>query len=214
MRYFITIGSPECPHLGLKPLAKVGSDVEAVAELLNAESQGYSRALAAELPLGAPSGVIKHKLGKWFLGDARTEGDCVVIYVAGHGDCFGQFNAHCLLTSDTEPRDIDTVVKVEELIERIFAAVRYPRNVLLILDVCYAGRGAGEAIAKVGTSLKKAFPSGGGALGRRHGGSEQRGRRRAVCAGVAGADGGQEGGVVVAGRQEVPLPERIRIGGE
>jgi len=162
MRYFITIGSPECPHLGLPKLAKVGSDVEAVAELLNAESQGYSRALAAELPLGTPSGVIKHKLGKWFLDDARTEGDCVVIYVAGHGDSFGQFTAHCLLTSDTEPRNIDTVVKVEELIERIFAAVRYPRNVLLILDVCFAGRGAAEAVAKVGTSLKKAFPSGAG----------------------------------------------------
>ncbi len=86
----------------------------------------------------------------------------MVIYVAGHGDSFGRFSAHCLLTSDTEPHDIDTVVKVEDLIERIFSAVRYPRNVLLILDVCFAGKGAGEAVAKVGTSLKKAFPSGAG----------------------------------------------------
>ena len=91
MRYFITIGSPDCPLLGLPTLGKVGSDVEAVAGLLGAKPQGYSRALAAELPLGAPSGVIKHELGEWFLGDARTEGDCVVIYVAGHGDSFGQF---------------------------------------------------------------------------------------------------------------------------
>jgi NACHT domain/Caspase domain len=162
MRHFITIGSPECPLLGLRKLAKVEDDVKAVAELLGSESQGYGRALAAELPLGTPSGVIKRQLGKWFLDAARTEADCVVIYVAGHGDSLGQFSAHCLLTSDTEPRDVDTVVKVEELVERIFAAVRYPRNVLLILDVCFAGKGAGEAVAKIGMSLKKAFPSGAG----------------------------------------------------
>ena len=93
MRYFITIGSPDCPNLGLPPLAKVASDVEAVAGLLAEESQGYSRALAAELPLGAPSTLIKRELGEWFLGDARTESDCVVIYVAGHGDSHGQFGA-------------------------------------------------------------------------------------------------------------------------
>ena len=162
MRYFITIGSPDCPNLGLPPLAKVASDVEAVAGLLAEESQGYSRALAAELPLGAPSGVIKHELGEWFLGDARTESDCVVIYVAGHGDSHGQFGAHCLLTSDTKPRAIYTAVKTGELVDLIFAAARYPRNVLLILDVCFAGKGAGEVIAEIGRSLKKGFPSGAG----------------------------------------------------
>ncbi|MGO8900288.1 MAG: hypothetical protein ACLQU5_18330, partial [Isosphaeraceae bacterium] len=162
MRYFITIGSPECPYLGLPPLANVGSDVEAVAGLLGAKPQGYTRALAAELPLGAPSGVIKHELGEWFLDDARTEGDCVVIYVAGHGDSHGQFGAHCLLTSDTKPRAIHTAVKTEELVDLILAATRYPRNILLILDVCFAGRGGGEVVAEVGRSLKKGFPSGAG----------------------------------------------------
>ncbi len=129
MRYFITIGSPECPHLGMPPLAKVRHNVEAVAVLLTSESQGYSRALAAA---GAAAGHVirghQAQLSKWFLDEARTEADSVVIYVAGHGDSFGLFSAHSLLTSDTEPHNIDTVVKVEDLIERIFAAVRVRRT--------------------------------------------------------------------------------------
>src|SRR5262249_21911408 len=132
MRYFIAIGSPECPNLGVRPLEKVATDVEAVAQILSGKSQEYRRGLASELALGAPSTQIKAALGDWFLDTDRTEGDCVVIYVAGHGDSHGQFNAHCLLTSDTKPRAIHTAVKTEELVDLIFAAARYPRNVLLI----------------------------------------------------------------------------------
>jgi hypothetical protein len=66
MRFLIIIGSPECPHLGLAKLENGGGDVNAVARLLCAESQGFSRALTEELPIGSPSAVIRDELGDWF----------------------------------------------------------------------------------------------------------------------------------------------------
>jgi WD40 repeat protein len=161
-RYLIAIGSPECPLLGLEKLKYVASDVATVAELLGSEQQAYARVLADELPLGAPSGAIERHVEEWFLAPERVESDCVVIYFAGHGDSVTRFQQHCLLTSNTQDKKITTAVKTAELVEFIFAADRHPQNVLLILDVCYAGKGAGEAIAQFAGELKKDFPQGTG----------------------------------------------------
>jgi WD40 repeat protein len=161
-RFLITLGSPDCLGLGLQTLKNVSGDVEAISQLLRADSQAYSHALTAELPLGVSSTQIKNALGNWFLDATRTENDCVVIYVAGHGDNLGQFGSHCLLTSDTKPRAVYTAVRTNDLVDLIFAAARYPRSVMLILDVCFAGKGAGDVVAEVGRNLKKGFPSGAG----------------------------------------------------
>src|SRR5687768_973887 len=114
-RYVLTVGSPECPRLGLPPLRRVAEDVERVASFFTTPEQGCERALTAELPLGASSGQIRESLSAWFADADRRETDCVVLYVAGHGDAGTRFLDHCLLTSDSNPRRSDLALRTAEL---------------------------------------------------------------------------------------------------
>jgi WD40 repeat protein len=159
--YLITIGSPRCPGLGLPELARVESDVQRVSRLLTTLPQKYQHVLTEELPIGSSSQQIRTGLASWFTADTRTEDEHVIVYVAGHGDSFGKFTDHCLLTADSLENRDDTVVRTAELPRFFFAGKTSPQNVLLVLDVCYAGQGAGESMIE-SMKLKREFPNGSG----------------------------------------------------
>jgi WD40 repeat protein len=160
-RYLLTIGSPRCPGLGLPELARVESDVRRVSGLLTTWPQEYQHVLTEELPIGSSSHQIRTALASWFTADARAEDDHIIVYVAGHGDSFGKFPDHCLLTADSLENREDTVIRTAELPRFFFAGKASPQNVLLMLDVCYAGQGAGESMIE-SMKLKREFPNGSG----------------------------------------------------
>src|SRR5436305_426718 len=115
-RYLIAIGSPDCPGMGLRSLAKVPSDVDRVARFFTSPEQGYTRVLETEIPIGGPARRIKDQLESWFSSPDRAEEDCVVLYYAGHGDLYGTFKRHYLFTSDSDPRRlVNTALETADL---------------------------------------------------------------------------------------------------
>lgn len=148
-RYLIAIGVPECPQLGLPPLAGVATDVTRIADLLTDVTQGYERVLDDRIALGTTSGTMLAELHAWFGSAERSPDDYVVIYFAGHGEVSsGRFEEHCLLTSDAQDNRPDTVFRTAEFASIFFNGPLRPQNVLLVLDVCYAGRGSGDVLVR------------------------------------------------------------------
>lgn len=165
-RFLITIGSPECPRMGLNPLTRVGSDVKRIAELFTAPTQGYTHVLEEAIPLGATAATIRKQLSAWFADPKRTSEDCVVVYIAGHGDEAGRLGHHYLFTSDSAETELtETAIKTSSLAELFFEGTGdRSENVLLLLDLCYAGKGGGQATAAVSLAKSKTLISGGSGL--------------------------------------------------
>lgn len=164
-RFLIAIGSPECPGVGLRPLGKVKTDVDRMTAFFTSSEQKYERVLANEIPLGAEAGCIKREMERWFSDDSRREDDCVVVYYAGHGDDdVGTFKSHYLFTRDSNPKRLaSTAIETGELAKLFFSGKgQRPQSLLLILDTCYAGVGAGQVAAAL-AAVKQSVLSGIGA---------------------------------------------------
>jgi hypothetical protein len=145
-KHVIAIGSNTCAAMNYANLARVSNDVKKIKDIL-IEKQGYTEALA-NLYVGATSQKIKSDVGSWFASQEFNYSDCVIIYYAGHG---GHHNDdHYLYTIDSNPSDIfNTAIKTSDLISLLFPRKQTsPQNILLILDVCYAGSGAKQGLAK------------------------------------------------------------------
>ncbi len=148
-RYLIAIGSPNCSNMELDPLPKVKTDIERVVKLFTSEAQGYEHVLADQIYLGATASIIKNALSAWFSSPQRKASDCVIIYYAGHGSEQGNFGSHYLFTVDSVEHNLSsTAVETGSLVKCFFeGAGNRSANILLILDVCYAGQGGDQLIA-------------------------------------------------------------------
>ncbi len=148
-RYLIAIGSPHCPNMELPSLEGVKKDIERVVKLFTSETQGYERVLADQIRLGRPASEIKKALSAWFSGSDRKASDYVIVYYAGHGSEEGNFGSHYLFTIDSDADDLSsTAIETSELVKCFFeGAGERCANILLILDVCYAGQGGNQFIA-------------------------------------------------------------------
>ncbi|BAY59491.1 hypothetical protein NIES2135_63680 (plasmid) [Leptolyngbya boryana NIES-2135] len=146
-RYLIVIGSPHCPNLGLPHLPQVEFDIVKIIELFANRQQGYEIVLTDQIPVGATSNQIKNALNIWFASSDRRASDRVVIYYGGHGDEVGQLSDHYLFTAESCKNNLsNTAIATRSLIESLFQGDNEcPQNVLLILDVCYAGIGQQQA---------------------------------------------------------------------
>ncbi|MDF5719780.1 MAG: caspase family protein [Rhizonema sp. PD37] len=144
-KYLIAIGSPSCPGMKLDTLDRVETDIQRVEKLL-VEEQGYES--VKDIYIGAASNIIKNSLTSWFTNQNRCKSDCVIIYYAGHAE-EREYNSHYLYTVDSTPLNLsNTVIETSDLVKWLFPGNRNsPQNILLILDVCYAGQGAANVLA-------------------------------------------------------------------
>lgn len=150
----IAIGSPYCPKMGLESLKRVETDIERVVKLFTNETQGYKRVLKDQIDLGETAQNIKHALSRWFSSHERKASDCVIVYYAGHGDEAGNFGSHYLFTIDSVAHNLSsTAIETGSLVECFFEGEGHrSANILLILDVCYAGQGGNQLIAALSKS--------------------------------------------------------------
>jgi WD40 repeat protein len=77
--------------------------------------------------------------------------DLLAVYIAGHGEVLAN-GEHVLLTTDTDPGDIDDALPVTELARKMLLGTNI-RRVLLMLDTCYAGRGGNDLTAAALTRM-------------------------------------------------------------
>jgi len=161
-RFLIAIGSSSCPKMRLRDLARVESDVDRVVDLFTGTQQGYTRVLSDQISIDAEAEDIKNALSKWFGSSERSQDDIVILYYAGHADYDGNLGSHYLYTFNSRPDQLSAkAIETQQLVRCLFEGNNnYPENVLLILDVCYAGAGANGIIQSLtpGSSTRK--PSG------------------------------------------------------
>ncbi|MCC5664143.1 caspase family protein [Nostoc sp. CHAB 5784] len=157
-KYLIAIGSSSCTKINPHKLQRVEGDIRKIDELLVNKEQGYQRVLADQIYIDATSGKIRHALSSWFSSEERNNSDCIIIYYAGHADEGEEQNSHYLYTFESNKADLpNTTIKTDDLVKYLFPGkVNYPQNILLILDVCYAGKGASNVLVSSLTQCQTA----------------------------------------------------------
>ncbi|MFF2330170.1 MULTISPECIES: caspase family protein [unclassified Streptomyces] len=75
----------------------------------------------------------------------RRPDDLLAVYIAGHGEVLAD-GEHVLLTSDTDPDDIDDALPTLTLARKILRGTRV-RRLLLMLDTCFSGQGGNELLS-------------------------------------------------------------------
>ncbi|MGW4640928.1 caspase family protein [Sphaerisporangium sp. NPDC004334] len=83
----------------------------------------------------------------------RRPDDLLAVYIAGHGEIL-EDGEHVLLTSDTDPDDIDDALPTVILAHKMLRGTRI-RRLLLLLDTCYSGRGGNEIAASALAQLNQ-----------------------------------------------------------
>jgi tetratricopeptide (TPR) repeat protein len=161
-RFLIAIGSSSCPKMPLADLARVKSDVERVVDLFEGPQQGYTRVLSDQISIDADAEDIKNALSKWFGSPGRSQDDIVILYYAGHAGEDGNLGSHYLYTFNSRRNELSTkAIETQQLVKCLFEGNNnYPENVLLILDVCYAGAGANGIIQSLTSGSSTHKPSG------------------------------------------------------
>jgi WD40 repeat protein len=147
-RYLIAVGSPGSP--GQRFLPYVERDVKRISELLCDPSQGYERILGEAIPLGTPAPLIRDTILNWFTHQDRNSSDLVILYFAGHGGDAGRAGNYYLFTSDTDDKQPSkTAINVGRFVQELYEGQgEVPQSLLLILDACYSGKGAAEAVTQ------------------------------------------------------------------
>ncbi|SMO92348.1 WD40 repeat [Geodermatophilus aquaeductus] len=87
--------------------------------------------------------------------------DHLVVYFSGHGEVLDASGEHVLLTSDTDPDDIDNALRTAELARKLLLGTPVQR-LLLLLDTCYSGKGGNELAASALEGMQRDWGSGGG----------------------------------------------------
>ncbi|MGW1988919.1 caspase family protein [Embleya sp. NPDC001921] len=138
-RYLIAAGTGT--YAEHEPLPGAHPDVARIADLF--AGMGYERVLTG-VSLDPDAGDFEDALADWCAGDTLTASDIVVVYYAGHGDRpdAGPYRLACAGSKAARPR---TWLSLENLASVLAASPA--RNVLFIVDACYAGAGSPELAA-------------------------------------------------------------------
>lgn len=161
-RFLIAIGSSSCPKMRVPDLARVASDVDRVVDLFTGTQQGYKRVLSDQISIDAEAEEIKNALSNWFGSSERSQDDIVILYYAGHAAEDGNLGSHYLYTFNSRPDQLSAkAIETQQLVKCLFEGKNnYPQNVLLILDVCYAGSGASRILDRLTSDSTIRKPSG------------------------------------------------------
>ncbi len=138
-RFCVTVAIDRYQHLPVESqLNRPSTDAELIARTLL--SAGYEQPITG---MGNywPAEQIRSAISQWARDAEFQPNDAVVFYFAGHGLVENR-DRHYLLCSNSDPFDAGTALATEDLV-RIFVR-NGVRNLLMILDVCYAGAGAAD----------------------------------------------------------------------
>jgi WD40 repeat protein len=156
----IAIATSKYPNLkpddGRPQLAQV---LASVVDLFTSTLGRYQRELPgiAENP---PSNVLRSDLDDWFGDSTRDATDWVVVYYTGHAEVVGNEFLY-LLTSDFKPNKfVASAFSLGQFAELVLAgredgSPRPVRNLLLIVDTCFAGKGTAELTSKLSAVFRK-----------------------------------------------------------
>jgi WD40 repeat protein len=134
-RYLVAAGTQNYKKAGAPSLDQVPLELKGIRALF--ARFGYERALEDEVDLDPETESLKTRLENWFF--ARDEGDTAVIYYTGHG--FEQDGIHYLMTASTLEQGVTSALETDVFL-RLLGTDAKLRRLLVIVDACYAGKGA------------------------------------------------------------------------
>ncbi|TPQ21876.1 caspase family protein [Streptomyces sporangiiformans] len=111
---------------------------------------GYTH--LAEIGLDPTAAELTNSLRDICRRQVRPE-DYLVVYLAGHGEILDD-GGHVLLTSDTDPDDIDDALPTMTLATKMLRGTGVQR-LLLLLDTCYSGQGGNEFTAAALAGMRR-----------------------------------------------------------
>lgn len=142
---------PNLPSRDARP--QLAGVLAEIVELFTSTLGGYERALEtiAENP---PADVLRKSLDRWFAAPERDPSDWIVFYYTGHAELVGTDSLY-LLTTDFEPGQYaGTAFSLRQLADVVLAARgdggrRGVRNLLVIVDTCFAGEGIRDLVSQL-----------------------------------------------------------------
>ncbi|MFB7737308.1 caspase family protein [Streptomyces sp. NPDC056112] len=143
-RHVLAFGVARYTHDELPALPGVGKDLPAVLDTLAA--LGYEPVPAfpnGSLDPRTPDDLLRPLL-RW-LTDGFEDHDTLLVYYSGHGREEG--GAHYLMCADSDPGSAEvrlSALPAHHLVE--LPTLKGVRRLLLVLDACYAGQGAVDAV--------------------------------------------------------------------
>lgn len=144
-RFLITIGVSAYADPDIPDLPGVPEDVRRLRELLL--PMGYE-AVLDRLAADPTAATIQEAVEDWAHDTEPGPEDIVVVYFAGHGTKAA--DRHYLLGSTARPGRYSAALAAEDLARPLLRGEA--GHVLVVLDTCFAGAGAGE-IAALATEL-------------------------------------------------------------
>ncbi|MGX1886716.1 hypothetical protein [Streptomyces sp. NPDC055287] len=112
---------------------------------------GYQHASA--LGLDPTAGQLTEQLRAFCTSPERHPEDLITVYIASHGEIL-EDGEHVLLTSDTDPQDIDDALPTLTLARKMLRGTKV-RRLLLLLDTCFSGQGGNELAASALTRMNR-----------------------------------------------------------
>ncbi|MFI8518422.1 caspase family protein [Streptomyces sp. NPDC085481] len=136
-RFLVTVGVSAYADPGIPDLPGVPEDVRRLRELLL--PMGYE-AVLDQLAADPTAAAIEEAVEDWAYDTAPGPDDIVVVYFAGHG--VKAEDRHYLLGATARPGRYSAALAAEDLARPLLRGGA--GHLLVVLDTCFAGAGAGE----------------------------------------------------------------------
>lgn len=155
----IAAATSEYPHLtSQEARPQLAGVLASVVDLFTSTLGGYERALET-IAANPPADVLRKALDRWFAAPERDPSDWIVFYYTGHAELVGADSLY-LLTTDFEPGlYASTAFSLRQLADVVLASRgdggrRGVRNLLVIVDTCFAGEGVSDLVAQLSTLFR------------------------------------------------------------
>ncbi|MBO4269097.1 caspase family protein [Microbispora triticiradicis] len=119
--------------------------VEARNRIINLFTKQLGYEHVTDLGLNPTAEQLTSQLRGFCKSDERSVDDLIVVYIAAHGEILDD-DEHVLLTSDTDPNDVEDALATLTLAKKMLRGTKV-RRLLLLLDTCYSGRGGNQLAA-------------------------------------------------------------------
>jgi hypothetical protein len=150
-RYLIAAGVSRYNRLRWSSdLPSVKDDLTRIVELFVGRF-GYRRELP-ELGEDPTSAQLRDSLSCWFTSPDRQADDILVVYYSGHGSSVE--GRHYLLASDSKEENLEGTALPADYLALMLPQSRI-RQVLVLLDTCYAGHGVEDFSSVAGALIKR-----------------------------------------------------------
>jgi WD40 repeat protein len=145
------IAAATSTYLNLKPADERPQLPQVLASVVNLFTKTlgcYTRELEA-VAENSSADILRKSLNQWFAAAERDPSDWIVLYYTGHAEVVGRDSLY-LLTTDFQPPDhyVGTAFDLKQISDLVLTLPRV-RNLLLIIDTCFAGVATAELTSRL-----------------------------------------------------------------